>query len=516
MILALLLAALPPAPQLVVIRGNVALVEDVYRAVLDLPESTTHADSATARLIAVKLRKFLHRSGYSLATVEAYVSGQQIIVQIDEGRLDKVIFLGGGAFTTLRLRLDLHIHDDVFNRPELERQLRVLAQHLGLSDFAYEIVPVGNAPLPKLQLDEIEPLESLSLGLLRPGRPYELRIFVQPGQFHPGFEPEVEVDSIEGGGFGLVYHGGGLLGADDRYNLGGRIAGAIVETLDGTTSSFRFTRAIAEGSYETPPIGGLVRPSLHLGADLSDRQRADLHYESFQFTVLDFGAQAVVQPVPMFRASLGTGIARRLLYDVTPQANFVPPPPIPSLAQTRLYGEVSAELTLDPENLRRDQHHVVYLGARFYNRPHENEPGEIFFLGRYQKVFTFNWNELWLELRGISRSGYVIFPEEESLGDNLRGTFSNEYARKLGLVALEFRYSLMRDVIKMGVFHNLVGYGAINRTTDTEKFALADAFGLGFHALLLDGFQLDAYYGFGFASGGKIDHGASLYIRQAY
>jgi hypothetical protein len=375
-------------------------------------------------------------------------------------------------------------------------------------------VPVGNAPLPKLQLDEIEPLEAMSLGLLRPGRPYELHILVQPGQFHPGFEPEIEVDSIEGGGFGLTYHGGGLLGADDRYNLGGRISGAIVQTLDGTTSEFRFTRAIAEGSYETPPIGGLVRPSIHLGADLSDRQRADLHLESFHFAVYDFGAQALIQPFPRFRATLGTGIAHRLLYDMTPQPGFAPP--TSPLAQTRLYGELSAELTLDPENLRRDQHHSIYLGARVYNHPYEGAEGELFLLGRYQKVFAFNWNELWLELRGISRSGFVLFPEEESLGDNLRGTFSNEYTRKLGLLALEFRYSLMRDVIKMGVFHNLVGYQAINRTLNTESFALADSFGLGFHALLLDGFQLDAYYGFGFASGGKIDHGASLYIRQAY
>src|SRR3954471_7210460 len=199
MIFALLLAAAAVQPQLVVIRGNVALVEDVYRAAVDLPD-TARADSATARQVAVKLRKFLHRSGYSLATVEAYVSGQQILVNLDEGRLDKVIFLGGGAFETLRLRLDLHLHDDVFNRPELERQLRGLARRLGLSDFAYEIVPIGNTPLPKLQLDEIEPLEELSLGLLRPGRPYELRILVQAGVFHPGIEPEIEVDSIEGGG----------------------------------------------------------------------------------------------------------------------------------------------------------------------------------------------------------------------------------------------------------------------------------------------------------------------------
>jgi len=514
--LALMLAAgITMQPPLVVIQGNVALVEDVYRAALDLPD-TTRANSATARSIAVKLRKFLHRSGYSLATVEAFVSGQQILVNIDEWRLDKVIFLGGGAFETLRLRLDLHIHDDVFNRPELERQLKALAARLGLSDFAYEIVPVGNAPLPKLQLEDIEPLEEMSLGLLRPGRPYELHILVQPGVFHPGIEPELEIDSIEGGGLGLVYHGGGLLGADDRFNLGIRAAGALRNKLDGSSSSFIFTRGIVGASYEMRAIAGVLRPSLHFSADLSDRQRFDLSYESFQFAVIDGGVQALFQPNRNVRALLGTGVARRFLYDVRPEAN-VPLPLQPfSLAQTRQYAESSLELTLDPENLRKDQHHVLYLSARIYGPPHTDQEGELFLFGYYQRVLPRGWNELWIESRGISRSGFVIFPEEGSLADELHGVFSNEYARKLITLNFELRFSLMRDVFKLGLFHNFAVYGAINRTTDVDRPALADAFGLGVHALLIDAFQLDAYFGAGFAGGGKTDRGAALVIRQAY
>src|SRR5437868_1488113 len=123
MLLALLLAAAEP---LLVFHGNVALLEDVYRSVLDLPAGTK-ATPANARSVAARLRRFLHKAGYALATVQARVQGEQIAVEIDEGRLDKTIFLGGGSFETLRLRLDLHLHDDVFNKPELERQLKGLA-----------------------------------------------------------------------------------------------------------------------------------------------------------------------------------------------------------------------------------------------------------------------------------------------------------------------------------------------------------------------------------------------------
>src|SRR3954465_7836391 len=113
-----MLAALLLAP-LLVFRGNVALLEDVYRSFLDLPAST-RANPPTARTVSTRLASFLHRAGYALATVRARAEGEQIVVDIDEGRLDKVIFLGGGAFETLRLRLDLNIPNDVFNHPDPE------------------------------------------------------------------------------------------------------------------------------------------------------------------------------------------------------------------------------------------------------------------------------------------------------------------------------------------------------------------------------------------------------------
>src|SRR4051812_15688216 len=240
-------AALLLAP-LLVSRGNVALLEDVYRSYLDLPAGT-RATPGAARTLATRLASFLHRAGYALATVRARADGEQIVVDVDEGRLDKVIFLGGGAFETLRLRLDLNIQQDVFNQPELERQLASMARRLGLGEFAYEIVPVPNISAPKVQLDDFEPIEKISGGAVRPGRPYELHILVQPGKFRPGISPEVEIDSVEGGALGATYHSGRLIFQDDRWEAGGRIAGALRQPLSGSGSTFTFTRALGEFGY---------------------------------------------------------------------------------------------------------------------------------------------------------------------------------------------------------------------------------------------------------------------------
>jgi hypothetical protein len=78
------LLALP----LLVFHGNVALVENVYRTALDLPAGTK-ATSASARAVAARLQKFLHDSGYVLASVRARAERDQIVVDVDEGRLDK-------------------------------------------------------------------------------------------------------------------------------------------------------------------------------------------------------------------------------------------------------------------------------------------------------------------------------------------------------------------------------------------------------------------------------------------
>ena len=509
--LALLLAA-----ELLVFQGNIALVDGVYKAALDLPASTT-ATPANARSVAFRVRRFLHKAGYPLSFATARVQGQQIVVQIDEGRLDKVIFVGGGAFETLRLRLDLHLHDDVFNQPELERQLKGLAARLGLADFAYEIVPVEGAPPRGLQLDDIEPLEEATLGLVRTGRPYELHILVQPGVFHPGISPELEIDSLEGGGLGATYNSGRLFLEEDRFRISGRAAGALVEKLDHSASKFGFTRAVGEGSYAAPPIWQL-RPALRGRIDVSNRQRSDLRLESFMFATLEAGVEVVWAPVDQFHARLGSGVERRLLWGLEPVTGETLTPGVPtSIAQNRPYGELAVDVVFDPRAVRRDQHHTLALSARVYSAPSPVAEGAVHLSGHYQKHIALGWDELWVESIGFARSGGVLFPEETSIGgDPLRGPFGSDYARRLGALQLEYRFSLLRDVFKLGVFHNFVAYGRLDRVAQTETPAFANSFGLGVHALLIDAFQLDLWIGQGFSSDGRSDRGGALAIRQAF
>lgn len=508
--------ALLLAVPLLVFHGNVGVIDDVYRTVLDLPAGTKPTP-ATARTVAQRLQRFLHDSGYVLATVRARPEGEQIVVDIDEGRLDKIVFLGGGAFETLRLRLELDLRDGIFNKPELERQLRALAQRLGLGEFAYEVVPVARVDRPGLQLD----LDAIGqrAAEARLGRPYELHVLVRPGVLRPGLSPELEVDSLEGGGVGATYQSGRLLYQSDRYQIGGRLAGALRQRLDGTGSYFTFTRLLGEAEYDASPLGGVFRPSLRARADLSDRQRSDLRLEAFRFATLETGVQLLLLPLPQVRASAGIGAQRRLLYSAEPEAGVAPVAgPQYSLAQTRPYAEVALSLTFDPDSIRRDRHHQLAVGARVYGPPHRDDDGALHLSLGYQKMFPLAWNELWIEARAISRTGYVVFPEEESIGggDFLRGPFGAEYTRRLAALDLEYRLSLWRDVFKVGLFHNAAAYSRLDRASGAETLAAANSVGLSVHLLIIDEFQLDGGYGLGWATGGKFDAGGALAIRQAF
>lgn len=510
-LLALLLAL--STPPLLVFHGNLVLLDDVYRSLLELPAGT-RATPETARLVETRLGRFLHRAGYDLATVRTRVTGEQIAVEVDEGQLDKVIFLGGGAIETLRFKLDLSLPQRVFNRPQLERQLKELARRVGLAEFAYELVPVS-APGKQFgpQLDEIAPLDELPL--FQPGRPYELHILIMPGPFRRGFSPELEIDSLEGYAIGGGYQGMKLVFPDDHWHVDGRVAGAVRNRLDTGATRLSFTRLSGDGTWEGPAISAGIRPVLHGRVDLSDRQRADLRLESFKFATLDADLALRVRPSEMVRLSLGLGLERRFLFSAERLPDTVAD--TASVAQTRPFGEATLRVRLNPAELRRDRGHEFGLEARLYGRGRSDHSGSVRLRGHYQKMIPYGWNELWLDGHVEFRNGDTLFPEEQSIGgDPLRGPFGLVYTRKLLSFGTEFRYSLLRDVFKVGLFHNAVVFGEINRATNTESPLLANSFGLGAHALIYDEFALDVWFGSGFEGGGRRDTGAALQLRQAF
>src|SRR5690349_5173828 len=80
----------------VIFSGNLILNDEVYLAVLDLPPNFVPVKSG-APLVRSRVLTFLHRAGYELARVETAVDSDRVLVDIDAGRVEKIILRGQGS-----------------------------------------------------------------------------------------------------------------------------------------------------------------------------------------------------------------------------------------------------------------------------------------------------------------------------------------------------------------------------------------------------------------------------------
>ncbi len=497
---------------LLVFHGNVLFDELVYRSVLQLPESAS-ATAADARAASAKLRSFLRGAGYDLATVSAKVVGEQIAIEIDEGRLDKIIIFGEGLVETFRFRLELSMPAGVFNRPALERQLRVLGERYRLRHYSYELVPAEVQEHYGLQIDELESL--LGLPGVRPGLRYQLHILIASSPWSRGFSPEVSIGSPEGLGGGGQYREQDYWVPDDRWDLRGRLAGGMRQHLDSPGSRLVLTRALIQGRWFSPPVfTESLRPALTVRGDLFSLQRADLHLESFDQATYALSLDAGVFR-PLWTVAVGVGIERRFLFGLVKATGANALVDETPRAQTRPYGEAIADVIFNGDELRTDRKHRLDFEVRFYTGSTSSKRS-IWLRAGWQRRFPIGWHELLWQARGTLLQGEVLFPDEESIGSHLKGAFGSDFARKLASTGLEFRYSLLRDVLKVGLFYHQVIFGAIDRTAAASSVKSAGAGGPAFHLLLADEFQVDVYFALGWNTDGAADFAPGLVLRQVF
>jgi hypothetical protein len=512
------LAAVPQpesAEPLLLFSGNAVLNDQVYRAVLDLPREA-QPTASNARLVRSRLLDFLHRAGYELAKVKTRTKGDHIMVDIDEGRVDKVIVLGQGAYKTLRVKLELAVPHNVFNRRELEQQLRELSAKYDFRDYTISLVPVEKEQHvgPQIDLGKIQDEE-----VVPPERPLELHITLKSQDFENGASPDIAFNSLEGVGVGVRYRARGIFAEEDRTDARARVAMTLRERIDGTHTRPVLSRAYAELRQYTPPlISRGFRSFFWLQSDLLNRQRGDLGIEGFFYWSLAGTVNFQYQFTEGVAASLGAGVEHRRLFaiDRSAPSTFVDETP---RMQTRPFTVAAIDLVFNPGEVRRDRKNYIALEARSFARGEAERPHSLRLYYYFQTVKLIGWHEVWLKSRGTSLHGDSLFPDEQSIGGGyLRGPFSRTYyVRRLVSASVDFRVSLIRDRFKVSVFHDLVGFGMIDRVENqTRGFDLANAFGLGFHALMIDAFQLDAYYGVGFAPVRNFDHGFQLSIQQAF
>ncbi|MCA1825854.1 MAG: hypothetical protein ABR567_01025 [Myxococcales bacterium] len=517
---------------LLVFKGSMLLNEFVYRAVVSLPPEAA-ANTQTARLVATEVAAFLREAGYELAKVRAQVKGDQIEVEIDEGALDKIIFVGAGWITALRFRATLNLPLDVFNRRLFEAQMPKLQKKFGLSNYTFELWPVhliddDNAGT----LDQVEELRAMPM--IRPARGYELRIFTKGEAWGTGFSPEILLGGSIGYGAGGRYRWKDLIQDGDRWQMHFRVGGAFRSHLDGSgsypvNSNDYVTARWLSRSWDGTASG--LRMTIAPHAEIWTLQRGDamLHVEQYKIGTAELGTGAGSQMTPEFSLYFTLGLQRRWIFDVQNAGNPLNLPPtlspyplaadvakVPTVSN-RAFLRMNSGYIFNPDELRQDLRNGATLQLDAF-RPVSGDRGFFRFDVQGHQLFFLGWHEVRLGGHISGEAGDVWFVDEIPLESHLRIGFGlQKFTQRAGSLSFEFRYSLLRDKMKIGVFTDAGIWQHLPRDDPKMSPELAGSTGLGAFFFVFDELQIDAFYGVGWATDGSPSRmGLALAIKEAF
>ncbi|GAB4298046.1 MAG: hypothetical protein Kow0090_13400 [Myxococcota bacterium] len=502
----------------IVFNGNLVFVDAVLLAQMKLSD-TQPIETKNIRAAIARLKEFYKESGYTLAEIRTKKVGDVWYLFIDEGLLDSIIIIGSGSYKTFVIRNEIRLPNDVFNKPQLERELERIKKKHKIAHATYQVSPIDLSPnegLDFIKMISDEKLPVTEIFNYKEKARHRLYIFLKTGEWATGL------------GYGITYRGPYGLLADikltseslifsgDRDMLYFNLAGDLREYVDQIGEYYiAFTLGEAGFKWFTPTIiGDWLRTHIHSFVSLSNWQRPDIPLEGYYQALAETSLHIDFEFSKKAMLSLGGGADYRYLFgfDEIPgrEVNY------PNISFGSSFAGTELNLLLDEPLLRNDINHSLNFRARRYFRSQNkflNVTGV-----EYQKVFLFGFNDLFIRAAGNYVWEDPYFHDALPLtGMYLRTDFNGKFfVLKSAYQSAEFRLSLYRQMIKFGIFNDVSAFGYMNWQTHKERPVLADVFGPGLHIMLFDVFQLDLYVGFGVSSLGDFNTDFVASFKKVY
>ncbi|MDP2269608.1 MAG: hypothetical protein Q8K32_02680 [Archangium sp.] len=506
------------APFPVRIEGNLVLPDTVYANILQFPEGA-RPDLVTAGQLAAQVHAFLLSSGYELAEVSATVDPDGLTLHIDEGQLERVIFRGRFTVRMLRFRLALNLPREVFNRPHLEREVAERSAALGIEPPVWELVETTPPPHESAQLDATPSLLIAGRALVRPGRRYELRITFGPPAWNTGVGLSVRTSYLNGLELGVNTQGASGALHDDRWRVA--LSGGLALRNDIPRNHVYVfpSRVAAEALWYAPPLDASdTRPFVLLSSELLIRQRRDFGLESYLSVRTEVSGNVQLHPHRLMTLQVGGGLQHFWVGEYhLGEGRLEAGIPLDDEARLRAYADARLELTFFDGAGRWDRRHALAVRGRLSaNLGRFDLP--LFGEARldYQLVVPFGWHDLWFRGRATWMGGDVLFPFEEAMGQHLPAVFGDVWLRSAAGVRIEYRHSLLRDVIKAGVFTKGLVWGDEQRDTGLAIPRAGVGAGPSVHLLLFGFFQLDLFVDFAVLSNGRFGVGLQVWLNKVF
>lgn len=499
-------AAAEPSVQ---ITGTKVLAAEFAQDAAGLPpQGAAHlerwASRATARILAA-----YNANGYTFARAWFDVTPDGTVrIDIDEGRMSGMVFLGVSPQQALFFRLDVVLPHDVFHLPTLQHGLNEIKTKYTMESINWAVV--DREELIPNALDQPVALRAL-------------RVSISRADSH-GWKIQADLDPTFGFVPSVGYRKSSLMVDRDRLEVGLAIGVPWRRYLMDTQPRFTWVYGELWGRYRMRPFAqGRLTPSFEALGTLSRYSRGDLGLDTYLAAQWATYANLSVHVVRgLLSMTFGVGLGDIEVFAVTrlpspdpaspPPATPAPVPP-PERSRLRYLFRFMADLDPDPDlpdgGRKRNLHVQAELAV-----PNSGDVLLALSLeGRYE--FSFGYHDLLFRTRGVYLLGTVLFWDDQSLaGDCQRVFFGDRYRiREAAQLEVAARFGLWKDKIKLGVFHDLSVFR--DRTRPGRPTAIANGFGPSMHFLIYDQFRLDLYYGFGWAPSG-FDHNISLALQSTF
>ncbi len=491
----------PPTAEQLEVKGNLVLPASVYRVVA-WQGGAPGMDAAGAAVVEKRVKDFLVASGFVLARVAVQPAPGKLLLEVDEGRLSRVIVHGQGAVGTLEAKLMLTPEEDVFNRLKLEETLQALREGAGVLGYRYTITqPEGGESLLGLPLSE--------------PTGQELHVYLTGPDWETGVSVEGSV-SIESLRLGGLYRGEGALLEKDRWQAGLTLGADYFHDLErGTGGAMQPSYGRLTGRWLTPPLGvHYLRAAIDAEELLVRRQRSDLGVTSYRWNELQGSTLLELQLGELITVHGGLGLRHRWLFDVEQPLRAANQAQIEELSEVDAFWRAGARVSLNPGTQRIDRRHNVAVDTRASISGRGPWAGVL----AYNGIVGFGWDDLAFAATAAAVGGDLTIAEAIPLSSRqLRGVFGQDYYMdRVVAVSSELHLAVARDLLKVGGFVDLTGFRESRTRFANAPVRVGLAAGPGIFALLFDAFQLNVYYSFGVVSDLRFDHNVFVQLEKAY
>lgn len=486
-------------PKALTIQGTVIYNQEYIIRAADI--DTIPAGKFTFGAIANAITKFYQNNGYTLAHV--YLIQEtlaNIVVYVDEGRLNRIVFKNLNTLDTLRIQYQFTLPHRIYHKDTVDTQIRKLKKKYKLKDVIVDIKPSRDYSNALFQIERLKkPFANGKLPLIpvlpvTPEPQYDMIITVvtfpveETGGYRYGLDTSFSLGLIPY----VSYTHPSLIQDGDSFRIGFKTG--FMYGLNGNFTSLPYnTFNQVKSTYNFKPyVDGLFIPRLSGEVYNSKAGRKDLGLDQYNYVRVNVLAQPGFTPIERLKLYPSYGVEKVFIFQAVKNPDTtVTQPDIAKDTQVWHSVGIQADIDLIPFSLKHTTRRKITLEAyRYQNATH-------FYKVTIDTTFKFeflNYDLFEFQSDYTYLKDPVPFYYEEAVSTRtFKGFMGRDYhTTHVARASFEYEISIHRDFIYTGVYNDFTAFKGKYLLSGNQT---GIAYGLSFHYVFFEQFEFALWWG---------------------